>query len=100
MREISDFGISSQGDCITIKIEKHTKNDAMFLNVIGSKILKDLRSLENIKGDYKSLDHDALGKIYKKIADSKSKELEKIIKNFEKDLNKLIKDFEKDLSQY
>lgn len=100
MRDSSEFGINATGDYITVKIEKGQRNNLMMLDIKASNSIRTLRSLESIKSEYRELDHSALDKIYKKIADSKSKDLEKLVKDFEKDLSKLIKDFEKDLSNY
>ena len=97
-RKSNEYGLEVQGELLDVSI-KMQKNKLVQVEVQGKRTLSNLKSIETLKREYSEDNHKELERIWKDLADEKSKLIEKLVFDFEKDLNNIIIDMEKEISK-
>ena len=97
-RKSNEYGLDVAGAMLDVSV-KMSKNKLVEVQVQGKRTLPKLKSIETLKREYAEDNHKELEKIWKDLADKKSKLIEKLVLDFEKDLNSIIIDMEKEIAK-
>ncbi len=97
-KKSNEYGLEVQGELLDVSI-KMQKNKLVQVEVQGKRTLSNLKSIETLKREYSEDNHKELERIWKDLADEKSKLIEKLVFDFEKNLNNIIINMEKEISK-
>lgn len=96
----SEFGFRVYGEVLTVQLNQHTASNLMDLTFSGTRTLPRVKSVENIKAEYREEDWINIEKLYSKMNKKYGKEAEKLVKDFEAKLNKIVVEMEKETSKF